>query len=412
MAVEAQADSGLLPEGDAGSVKEVSGLDKALNAALGGLDEDGDVPLHLADEAKKAALTGKKKSDAGDKSDDSEDARVEGNKAEATKTSEAAPTEGNAAPFVAPKHWPDDIRKAFAGWPKQVQDEFLKRDKDLQGSVTRKSMELSDQVKFAEGIRSAIDDTVRQQFAQHGMDEVAGVRYLTQLQKFATQRPAEYVVWAMQNLGVRPEHLGLSVASQQPRPQTQQTSVKTGDARLDELLSLENDPAVVQLRQQLGQTHDTVQQLQARLQQQDRERAQWEQQQKQQVVSNLTKTWNDFRSALDDHGQLKYPNADALKVQIGAIMETDPEIAQMQDSEAKLAAAYDAAEWARGNFRSGRLEQERAKAAAAAAKTAEAERAKKVTAVKPASGAPAVPKKSKGLDSALDAAWATVRGGE
>ena len=286
--VNADAASGPTPElgsgrsdsagQDAPSRKE-SGLDKAIAAALGGPEET-DVPLEVVKtkmdaeakgKAPKAKPEAKTKPDAGDKSD-GEDARVPEQQAEANPA-EAAP-KGDAEAREAPKHWPEDRRKAFAAWPKEVQDHALKVDRELQAGFTRKSQELSDQAKYAEQIRGAIDDTVRQQFASAGMDEVAGVRYLTSLQKFATSDPVRYIGWAMQNLGVRPEHLGLSVSSRQQGQQQQQPQ-GTGDSRLDALL---DDPKVTQLSTRFDQAQQRIQQLEAYATAQARQQQQWEQQ--------------------------------------------------------------------------------------------------------------------------------------
>lgn len=401
MAIDTDADSGLLPEGDAGkAVRDSDGLDKALNAALGGIDDETDLPSEVVKAAKDAAKS-KDAPDAGDPRD-GENAR----RATAPKTAKSeAPTdgaapEGNApAPLEAPKHWPADRKQAFAGLPPEAQKTLLSLSKDLEGGFTRKSQETSDQVKFAEGVRSIINDSTRQQIAHSGMDEVGYFRYLDALQQSATRNPVQYIAWAMQNLGVRPEHLGLSPAQQRQQEQAQVGG--TGDPRLDEMLA---DPAVKQLQTQLGMTTQTVLQLQARLAEQDRQQQEWQQRQQYNHVQSLQSTWNDFRGQLDDHGQLAFPHADALMQSMGALMDTHHALKSMPDGPDKLRKAYDMAVLADPDLSQPIIEARVASKVSEAEKKREAERAKKATAIRPASGAPAVPKKSKGLDAALESA--------
>ena len=370
------------------------GLDAALDKAFAsaGVDDSDELPLFEAVKAKNAAKPAVETT--ADKGDTKE--------AKPTAPTEAAAPKGDAA-LEAPKHWPEDRRKAFSTLAPDAQKALLTMSKDLEGGYTKKSMELSDTVKFADSIRGLFgDDRTKHQLAQAGLDEVGYVRYLHSLQNFATTDAPRYIAWAMQNLGVTPEQLGLGRQQQQAQ---QQQPAGTGDAKLDELLM---DPAVKQLRDEFGQQRQTIQQLQARLEAEDRQRREYAAQQQTQAQRQLTSMWTEFRSATDDHGQLAHPHADTLMQQMGAIMETDPEIAPLADGPAKLKAAYEAAIWARPALRNGLLEQEKAQAAAAAAKKAEAERAKVAAGPKRASGAPSSPAKKSGLDGALEQAFSQL----
>lgn len=388
------------------SERKSSGLDKAIAAAMGGPEET-DVPLELAKAKADTQSQSKRKPIAGDKSG-SEDAQLPDKQAEANPA-EAAP-EGNATVREAPKHWPEDRRKAFAAWTKEVQDHALQVDKDLQAGFTRKSQELGDKAKYADAIRDSIDDTVRQQFAQAGMDEVAGVRYLSSLQKFATSRPVEYVGWVMQQLGVTPQHLGYSASSRQPEQRQQQPS-GTGNAELDALLT---DPAVKQLSDQFGQfsqqAQQRIQQLESQIAARQAAEHNYVQQQRHAEVQTTRNLWSSFRGELDDAGQLKYPHADALMQSMGALMDSKASLKSMPDGPEKLTKAYEMAVKADPELSQPFIEAEVAKRIAESEKKAAAARAKAVTGVRPASGAPAVPTKRGGLDAALDAAF-TKHGG-
>jgi len=408
MAVEDQAVSGQATDnaGPPEAPSKESALDRALSAAL--TDIEGDVPLEVAHKAKtEREQKSKSKPSAGDKSD-GENAAAPGNKAEA-KAGEAAPT-GDASPREAPKHWPESERKAFAELDRKSQDILLKRDKDLQGIQTRQSQELGDDAKYAKAIKSLVDDQTRQVIAQSGMDEVGYFRYLNQLNKWAMGNGEDYIDWAVRNLRIDPRRLaqrwGLSVATGQPAPQQQQQPQQgTGDPRLDELLS---DPAVKQLSTDLGQTKQQLQQLYQymaqREQAQQRAQQEYTQRQQQQVQQGLQNVINTFRTAQDDHGQLKYPHFDVVSTQMGALMDTHSDLKAMAEGEDKMAKAYERALRAHPELFNSVLEAETAKKMAEKDKAAEAARAKKAIGPKPASGAPTAPARKKGLDGAFGAA--------
>ncbi|RPJ39777.1 MAG: hypothetical protein EHM35_01465 [Planctomycetaceae bacterium] len=385
-------DAGSGPQDNAGSNKD-SALDRAIAAAMGGASqaefEDGDVPL--PDPRKRPD----EKPIAGDESEP-EDTRAPDKKVEA-KDGKAAPAEGEPKPIEAPKHWPEELRKEFGTLGPKEQALLLKRDKDLQGIVTRKSQELSDTARFGTAVRELINGETRQRMAAMRLDDLGYFRYLDGLQNAAVNRPVEYVAWVMRQLQVTPEHLGLTARGQQ-----QQAHVDPSQ-QIDESLL---DPAVRQLRDYVAQQNTVVRNLQARLEAQDRAAREWETQQQTTARSTLDGMWQTFRSQLDDSGQLAHPNADSLMAQMGALMETNRSLMNMPDGPEKLVKAYQMAEAADPDLSKPRIEAEVARRLAEAEKKRETERARKATSVRPASGAPAVPKRAKaGLDGALEAAF-------
>lgn len=404
MSVDTEGASG--PQGNAAEGKASDALDKAIAAAFDGQnDGSDDFPPQKLQEAKDRQNA----KNAGDDTRGSEDARAAGKKAEAAPA-EATPAEGVPEPREAPKHWPEERRKAFAAWAKEVQDHALAVDKDLQAGFTRKSQELSDQAKFAESVRGLFGDHHRQQLAQAGMDEVGAIRYFMQLQDFATRDPVGYARWYIQQAGLTPDHLGFSTPRQpDPHQQPQQPAASTGNAELDKLLA---DPEVAKLRSEFGQFSQAalaeVNALKQYIAQQEHQKQEYARQQQVQSVNSLKKQWNDFRSAQDDHGQLAYPHADALMQPMGALMETHPVLRGMSDGPDKLKKAYDMALKADPELSNSVFEAEVSKRLAEQQKKAEAERAKKAAAIKPATGAPTMPAKKGGLDAALDAAFAKI----
>jgi hypothetical protein len=261
----------------------------------------------------------------------------------------------------------------------------------LEGGFTRKSQELSDKAKFADSIRGLFDDQTRHQLQISGTDEVGYIRYLDSLQKFATQKPVEYVKWAMQNLRVTPEQLGISQAPPQTPPKD------PAQAQDDEIARLLQDPKVAQLEAEL-------QSLKGIITKEQQAKAQALQAQHVNSINALNTTIRSFREALDDHGQLQYPHFDTVMAHMGALMDTDPDLNKMPDGPDKLKAAYDMAVWARPDLRQSLIKSEAQKEIQEAQKKREAERAKKVTSVKPAAGVVSTKPKTNSLDDALSEA--------
>lgn len=365
----AEAASG--PEKD--NAGQASGIDDAITAAL--------------DASEARDLSSLLKGDEGSNSNESagDDATSE-DAAHAAGTSEDT---GEPQALSAPKHWPEADKQAFARLPKEGQEIALKLAKNLEGGFTRKSQELSDKGRFADSIRGLFDDTTRQQIQAAGTDEFGYIRYLHSLQQTASRDPVGYLKWAMQRLGVTPEKLfGPQVQQQTGQPQGQQP---------DPLADLLVDPKVSQLEAKLAALQNVIETEQ-------RQKAEAERARVVNITNSLNTQIRSFREALDDHGQLMYPHFDAVQKHMGALMDTDPDLAQMQDGPEKLQKAYEMAVWARPDLRQSFIEAEAQKKVQEAQKKREAERAKKATSVKPAAGVVATRPKAKSLDDAINEA--------
>jgi hypothetical protein len=285
--------------------------------------------------------------------------------------------------FDPPQHWPEADRKAFSGLQPEAQAIIRRLARDLEAGHTRKSMELTDKARYAEAISGIIDDATRMQLRSSGMNEAQYFAYLNDRQQHAARDGPGYVRWAMQNLGVTPEQLGLptSPAAQQPSPN-------------HELEALLADPKVKQLESELAQVKGYLtEQQQAQLRAQQYHRMQAEQQ--------LHGMASQFRTSINDAGQPQYPHFDQVRTHMGALMDADPDLRQMPDGPEKMAKAYDMAMWARPDLRASLQEQEVSKRVAAAEKAREAARAKAITAVKPSPGVVAQSAKPKSLDDLI-----------
>lgn len=393
MDLTSQTDSGQAEKPDnAGAA--LPSIDDAINSAMGGESTKPEPEAKASEPSTSARPERDAKDDAdvaGDKSD-REDANAPETPTDAKEPAKADAPQASK-PLDAPQHWPADRKQAFQGLTDEGKRAMLALARDLEGGFTRKSQELGDKARFADSVQQLFSPELRQQLAQQGANEVGFIQYLTRLQAFSAHDPVSYVRYAMQNLGVRPEQLFPQAQPQQPvQPQSD----------IDDLLA---DPAVKDLKAQLSE-------IQKWKSEREKSEAEWVQRQaearRKQEHENrqvVVRTIGDFRSAIDDHGQLKYPHFDRVSKQMGALMDTDPEISVMPDGPEKLAAAYDRAVWAVPALRDASLEAAKAAAVADAQKRADAARAKAVTAVKPSSGVPALRARTSSLDDAITDAF-------
>jgi hypothetical protein len=387
MVLKPEAVSG--PVGDAGKGNDLS---DAINAAIGSSESKSAAPVVGETPAPKvpAKVKAEAKTDiAGDESASEDAPDTEAHEAD---TPTEADEQSSKPSIEAPRHWPEDRKAAFAKLPEEGQQAMLKLAKDLEGGFTRKSQELSDQAKYATTVRSLFNDSDRAQLQQAGTDEVGVIRYLLGVQRFATQQPKEYVKWAMQNLGVKPEDLGFPNGTANPA-QAQPAA--------DPLADLLADPQVKNLEAKLAVIEQS-------LQRQTQEKQQAAQRQAQEAEQNIGREIANFRTAQDDHGQLAYPHFDEVHVHMGALMEADPTLAKMPDGPEKLKAAYDMAVWARPDLRNSLIETEANRKALDMQKKRDAERARKAVGVKPAAGVVSSPRKTNSLDDALDASFSKL----
>ena len=387
MDLNTTADSGQPSPGNAG--KESSHLDNAITAALGALDEKPSLSKALTKEPEQPTTEAGEvpAAESAGEDRDSEHATVSDSTAKPNKPQgekdEKAPETGPKS-SEAPKHWAADDKQAFAGLPDGAKAIVLKLSKNLEAGFTRKSQELSDKGKFADAVRGLFEDSDREQLVRSGLDEVGGVRYLLSLQRFATQHPVDYLKWAMRTLGVPPDRLGLSQTSPTATPQEPSDN-------MDEIL---RDPVVKQLQAEL-------QDIKGKLTERERQEIEHRRSLIASSVNSIQSQIGQFRSAIDENGQLRYPHFDAVQRPMGALMETDPDLMSMPDGAEKLDKAYHMAVWARPDLRQTFLDERTAHERMEVEKRAAAEKAKRATSVKGATSLATSKPKASTLDDAL-----------
>ena len=384
--VEAEAASGQPEADNTGQAHEMS-LEDAISAAIAASRGEKD---QQPDPEPKPDKAEGKEPDAGEvakagEGRNSEDARKPEDAQDGKDGGEAVKKD-DAPAFEAPAHWSEAHRKAFAELDAKSQTIVRDLTKAAQAHLTRTSQELGDKAKYADAIRTVIDDQTRQALALSGANELQYFAYLHGLQQQSKTDPKRFGRQVVESLGLQPEDLFPQIRQQQPAQQAQ-----PGEQDLAALLA---DPRVNSLEAKLAQLEGQWnQRLQADQYEHQRRHAHY--------VQSLEHAVNQFRGTLDDSGQLLYPHFDSVRQHMGALMKSDPDLAVMADGPERMKAAYDMAVWARPDLRQSLLEAEASKRAAALEKAKEVARAKAVTSVKPAAAVATAAAKPKDLDSII-----------
>lgn len=92
------------------------------------------------------------------------------------------------------EHWDNNAKEMFGGLPRDAQEYLVRRDKELQASVTRKHQEVAD-------IRRALDP-VRDDLVKYGVSEADAVRRLIGAHKRLVESPLETIRELAVNYGI------------------------------------------------------------------------------------------------------------------------------------------------------------------------------------------------------------------
>ena len=162
MDVSSQAGSG--PSGNTGSGM---GLSDAISAAVAATTGGNEVQKQ--DDDVEALLEPGVQQTAGDQRS-TEDAKAGDAVAEGQKPEDKPQT------FDPPQHWPEADKKAFSALPPDAQSIIKRLAKDLEGGFTRRSQELSDKAKYADAVRTLIDDATRQRAETSAIKSPSAIR--------------------------------------------------------------------------------------------------------------------------------------------------------------------------------------------------------------------------------------------
>ena len=233
MGVEADAASGQAAPDNTG--KEMS-LQDAISAALAASKGDSDEQPETTPEPKAEA----KEADASVEAEagegrTSEDARKPDTSQDSKDAGEAVKKD-DAPAFEAPEHWSEAHRKAFAELDAKAKEIVRDLAKSTQSHLTRRSQELGDKARYADAVRSVIDDSTRNKLALQGANEFQYIQRLHEIQQFSERDPAGFVKWTIQTLGLKPDDL--FPAQKQPaqqQPAEQDLAALLADPRVNDL---------------------------------------------------------------------------------------------------------------------------------------------------------------------------------
>lgn len=331
-------------------------FDSAIEAAFEGLEDTGAVEDTNSGDAAAASAE--------------QAAAVEAAGDTTGETTGANADEANASP----DQWSQEDEAALAALSPEVRDLFDRRIKAIEAEHTGKASEVAADVELGKGIRSIVDEGgFRDILKQSGMNEVQGVQYLANLDRFAREKPADYLRFVANHVR---ERFGLD-----PAKELGLSGDQTG-ASLDDAFQ---DPRVPQLERQLGTLTSHIQN---------------EAQQRQ--AASIRQTIETFKTAKDAAGNLLHPHHEEVAEDMAAFIRADPRMT--------LESAYERAVWSNPAARQ-KVQQAEREAADKKAKTEAANAAKAARAnVRSGNRSMAATPNVETIDDAVNAAFAELNG--
>ena len=248
----------------------------------------------------------------------------------AAEQTAAAATDDQAA---ASKPAAEEAKPAESGWNDADDAVLARQTPEVQSLVAKRVASLQAEnapaVEMAAGIRKIVENNgFGETLRQSGMNEVQGVEYLANLEKFAREKPADYLRFVANHVK---ERFGLDPAKElglAGQPQTQQQPTPD-DAFVD--------PRVDQLQQRL-----------------DRQEQQAAEATRQRVLADAGNQIAAIRDAKGPDGKPLRPHFAAVEGDMAALVRANPNMT--------LEAAYDAAVWSNPTVRAQLQQEERAAA--------------------------------------------------
>ncbi len=271
--------------------------------------------------------------------------------------------------LTPPQNW-DEARKAtFGKLPADAQKVVLDITKGLEAAHTRRSMELAEEKKFAEGVRALIPDGLRTQLRNAGKTELDGLAHYMGIAQWAGRDFPGYARWAFQQAKVDPR----SVFPQLNGGEAEDPQSEV-DPRFLQILQAHTQP----LQQKLA-VFERQQQEQARAQHDTK-------------VSAAQNVINRFMAATDEAGNPKHPHYADVEGKIMTLCSL-PEYQEIEDIGERLSKAYEDAVYLRPDLRQSMFDSEVQKREAARQQQSDVAKARRAAPVLKAgsnTGGPAV----------------------
>lgn len=288
-------------------------------------------------------------------------------------------------PLAAPSRWPEDRRKAFEALPEDAKRILLEREKEFNTGLTQNAQKSADSVKKLEAINSHFQDHHRREMQAAGLDEAGAIRDLLSrhdafnrdpvgygaavAKQLGKGDPALYIAELIKRTGVTPDKLFPGYQPQGQQPQADPAAPPPVDEW--------EDPAIVEMKRELGELKQFYQQ------QRDRE-SQTAKEQQDAAKRQFYEQVEAFETAVNTDGTPKYPHIGSVINEVIRLVSNDPEL--YRNPQSVLEAAYGQAIYANPTVRQTLMEEEFSKRLAAKEAQAAAERAKKAAPARPSPG--------------------------
>lgn len=238
----------------------------------------------------------------------------------------------------APEHWSETDKESFNSLPDEAKPLYLDKVKSLESGFNRKFEELADQRKALEPYQGFHDlfEPFRQDLATAGITAEQYTRQLVATALQMRQDPTATLQALAQSHGV-----DLNTLVGKP---------EGADDEFDEF----TDPQIVALTKQNRELEAKLAGISTRIDQSQT-------QARQASDADVLREWAVFAQSKDDQGNDRYPQAEALRVQVGEELQRSPQRLGETMHQA-FARAYDVVRWANPDLRQSLLDAEVSKA--------------------------------------------------
>jgi len=186
------------------------------------------------------------------------------------------PPEPELEPLTPPHSWPQDTKDLFASWPREGQEQMIRRQLDMEGDYTRTKQQMAteqrDNSNRYNGLEQAIEPH-RESLTRRGLTSAQVVSQALSIEKMLNDNPAKGIQWLAQRYGIQ----------QQNQPVTQQPGYQ----------QQQQNPQVAQLQRQVQQQNQMFQQM--------------KQEQASRATAMVDTEIQRFKQEVDDKGNLVRP---------------------------------------------------------------------------------------------------------
>ncbi|WP_062235859.1 hypothetical protein [Aureimonas sp. N4] len=309
----------------------------------------------------------------------SQDANTEGQPARDGAAADASnpissetPAAGAEQANATPDHWSNEEQAAFDALPPETKSLVEKRIAAIEADYTKKTEGSAEAIKLADEVRAVVDPGLQSRLEASGMSIGQGVAYLANLERFASEKPAEYLAFVARHV----QGMGVDVAKVLGLGGQPQSEAQPGDD---------------------GFTDPTISRLEERLNRYEQSQVE---QTRQRVLNDAGQQIAAFRDAKDPSGNPLRPHLADVENDMAALIRANPKMT--------LEEAYERSTWSNPAVRTKLQEAERAAAAQKARdEAADAQKARRGN-IRPGSRNMAPSQAVDSIDDAVSQAFAEI----